>query len=61
MRQAKKYHFSEFLSWSCLWAADEAGKLYGVTVLTSDYDDPRKIEHDLIIKMQKEYGLATVY
>jgi hypothetical protein len=61
MRQAKKYHFSTFECWSCLWAADEKGRLYGVAVLTSDYDDPQKMEHDLIIKMQKEYGLATVY
>ena len=61
MRQAKKYTFSEHFGWSCLWASDEDGKLYGVALPGSDYDDPRKMEHELIIKMQKEYGLATVY
>lgn len=61
MRQAKKYWFYTFLAWTTLYAIDEHGKYHEVSVITSDYDDPQKMEHDLIIKMQKRHRLTTAY
>lgn len=61
MRQAKEYHFGHRLCWSYLYAKDENDNFYSVSVRDCDYDDQRRMEHDLIIKMQKKHGLATVY
>ncbi len=61
MRQAKKYWFYTFLAWTRLYAVDENNDTHMVGVITADYDDPRRMEHDLIIKMQKTHGLATAY
>lgn len=61
MRQAKKYWFCAFFVWTRLYAIDENNECHMVSVFTADYDDPKKMEHDLIVKMQKHHGLTTAY
>ena len=61
MRQAKIYWFFTFLAWTRLYAIDEDNNTHMVGVITADYNDPKKLEHDLIIKMQKRHGLTTAY
>ena len=61
MRQATDYWFYTFLAWTRLYAKDENNNTYMVGVITADYDDPRKMEHDLIIKMEKQHRLTTAY